>query len=57
MLDRQSSPFCFILLLIGTAGLLINEFVVHLGTATTLIFALFNVIGLILLGSWLFRKK
>ena len=48
----EVSPFA--LLSVGTFGLLINEFILDLGTLTTLMFAVFNVIGLVVLGiaSW-----
>ena len=39
----------FILLIIGTLGLLSNEFIFNLGRLATLIFAIFNVIGLTIL--------
>ena len=39
----------FILLLIGTTGLLINEFVLDWGRVATLSFAAINVVGLIIL--------
>ena len=39
----------FILLMIGTLGLLVNEFVLDWGTIATLIFAALNVVGLIIL--------
>ena len=41
--------FAFILLVIGTVGLLLNEFLFDLGSPATVTFALFNLIGLILL--------
>jgi hypothetical protein len=37
------------LLLIGTAGLLLNEFYLDWGRTATLTFALFNIIGIALL--------
>ena len=37
---------CFILLIIGTLGLLINEFVFDWGRAATITFAAFNTAGL-----------
>ena len=40
----------FVLMIIGTFGLLMNEFVFYWGTIATLTFALANVIGLIALG-------
>jgi len=39
----------FILLIIGTAGLLINEFIFDWGGAATVVFAIFNIAGLVLL--------
>jgi hypothetical protein len=47
----------FILLIIGTIGLLVNEFVADWGRAPTLIFAIFNCIGLVILGVAYFGKK
>ena len=41
----------FILLIIGTLGLVANEFILDWGTIATLIFAALNVIGLIILAS------
>ena len=39
----------FILIFIGTLGLLINEFIVDWGSTATLIFAAINVVGLAIL--------
>jgi len=39
----------FILLIIGTAGLLINEFVFDWGRVATVVFAIFNIAGLVIL--------
>jgi len=39
----------FILLIIGTVGLLINEFAFDWGRVATLVFAVFNFIGLAIL--------
>lgn len=39
----------FILLIIGTVGLLFNEFLFDLGRAATLTFAVLNFVGLVLL--------
>ena len=47
----------FALLMIGTIGLLVNEFVADWGRAPTLIFAIFNCIGLVTLGVTYFGKK
>ena len=42
--------FAFIVLIIGTAGLLLNEFVGDWGQAATITFACLNVVGLGVLG-------
>jgi len=47
----------FILLIIGTIGLLVNEFITDWGRAPTLIFAIFNCIGLGVLVVMYFSKK
>lgn len=47
----------FILLLIGTFGLLLNEFVFTWGRTGTLIFAVANIVGLVILGFSYWRKK
>ena len=47
----------FILLIIGTVGLLVNEFVSDWGRSATLIFAIFNCIGLLILAIEYFAKK
>jgi hypothetical protein len=39
----------FILLIIGTLGLVANEFILDWGAIATLIFAALNVVGLIIL--------
>jgi len=44
----ESSPF--VLLAIGTLGLLANEFLFDWGSVATLIFAALNVVGLVILG-------
>ncbi len=41
----------FILLIIGTIGLLVNEFVIDWGRGATITFAYLNVLGLVLLAS------
>ena len=52
----ELSPFA--LLIIGTLGLLVNEFVFDWGKTATLIFAAANVIGLLALGlTYWMRKK
>jgi hypothetical protein len=40
----------FVLLMIGTLGLLMNEFVFDWGRPATLLFAIINVVGLVALG-------
>jgi len=49
----------FILLIIGTLGLVINELIFDWGSAATLTFAAFNVGGLVLLAlmNWGIGKK
>ena len=47
----------FILLIVGTVGLLVNEFVTEWGRVGTLTFAVFNCIGLVTLAlAYLGRK-
>ena len=48
----------FILLIVGTLGLLINEFVFEWGSAATLTFAVFNLVGLTTLAIvfWAMKK-
>ena len=45
------------LLLVGTAGLLLNEFYLDWGRTATLSFALFNIIGIALLISISLQKR
>ena len=49
----------FILLIIGTLGLLVNEFVFDWGSTTTLAFAAVNVIGFAILAFmyWGIKKE
>lgn len=47
----------FILLLIGTTGLLVNEFVFDWGRAGTLVFAVFNGMGIVILAIIYLRTK
>jgi len=47
----------FVLLMIGTIGLLVNEFVADWGRAATLTFAIFNCVGLAILAATYFGKK
>jgi len=46
----------FLLLIVGTLGLLANEFVVHWGRTATLAFASSNVVGLVMLGYSVLRR-
>ncbi len=44
----------FLLVAVGTVGLLMNEFILEWGQAATLAFALANVVGLVAIGyGWL----
>jgi len=56
-MKNNISVIPFIILLIGTFGLLINEFIFNWGTILTLIFAVINIIGLFLLGIAYFNVK
>ena len=49
----------FILITIGTLGLLLNEFIVNWGSAATLTFAAVNVVGLAALAfsGWAMKKE
>ena len=49
----------FILLIIGTTGLLVNEFVTDWGRGVTITFACLNVLGLVLLAfaAWIIGKR
>ena len=47
----------FILLVIGTIGLLINEFTFNWGRCATLTFAVINVVGLAILAFAYWAKK
>ena len=46
----------FLLLIVGTSGLLANEFIVNWGRMATLAFAGSNVVGLVMLGYSLLRR-
>jgi len=56
-MSRSIKLTAFILLIIGTIGLLVNEFVADWGRTPTLIFAIFNCIGLVTLGVTYFGKE
>jgi len=47
----------FVLLMIGTCGLLMKEFIFALGRTGTLVFAAANVVGLMALGFSYWGKK
>jgi len=47
----------FVLLLVGTLGLLANELVFHWGRTATLLFAGLNVVGLAMLGPILWGSR
>ena len=48
----------FVLLIIGTIGLLVNEFVTDWGRGVTIMFACLNVLGLVVLtfATWITGK-
>jgi hypothetical protein len=48
-MDEVAKWSAFILLIIGTLGLLSNEFILDWGTIATLTFAALNIVGLIIL--------
>ena len=54
---RVTKLSAFILLIIGTIGLLVNEFITDWGRAATLLFAVFNFAGLVLLAFMNWGKK
>ena len=55
---RESTPLiAFILLIIGTIGLLINELIFDWGRCATLTFAIMNVVGLASLAFTHWSKK
>lgn len=47
----------FILLIIGTLGLIINEFIFNWGSTVTLAFAAVNIVGLAILAYTLWGRK
>ena len=49
----------FVLLIIGTIGLLVNEFVAGWGRGVTIVFACLNALGLTVLAyaTWAMRKR
>jgi hypothetical protein len=55
--SRTVKLTAFVLLMIGTIGLLVNEFVAGWGRAATLTFAIFNCVGLAVLAVTYFGEK
>ena len=54
-MKKYIQMIAIICLILGTLGLLLNEFLFSWGRPATLIFAAVNIIGLVMLG-FLFRK-
>jgi hypothetical protein len=46
-----------IFVLIGTVGLLINEFILNWGRTATLIFSAISLLGFTLMGMWMLQKN
>lgn len=55
---RVAELSAFILLIVGTIGLLLNEFVFDWGRVATLSFAAMNIVGLVILAytNWGMKK-
>ena len=49
----------FVLIFVGTIGLLVNEFVADWGSGATITFACLNVLGFVVLAfsAWTMRKR
>jgi len=49
----------FVLLIVGTIGLLVNEFVTDWGSGVTIAFAFLNILGLVVLAyaTWTMGKR
>jgi hypothetical protein len=58
-MKEAAKLIAFILLGIGTIGLLVNEFVTDWGRGVTITFACLNVSGFVLLAftAWIMRKR
>ncbi len=58
-MKEAAKLIAFILLIIGTIGLLVNEFVTDWGRGATITFACLNVLGLVLLAftAWIMGKR
>ena len=56
---RVAELSAFILLIVGTIGLLVNEFVFDWGRVATLSFAAINIVGLVILAytNWGMKKS
>ena len=56
---KAAKLIAFTILIIGTTGLILNEFVIDRGTFVTLIFAVLNVVGLaiIVFSNWVKMAK
>ncbi|MFC1908870.1 hypothetical protein ACFLXD_03280 [Chloroflexota bacterium] len=57
-MNKILAPGSFILIIIGTLGLLANEFIFDWGSSATLTFAVFNLVGLaaLALSYWSTKK-
>jgi hypothetical protein len=53
----RKAVWIFVLVVVGTLGLLANDFAFHWGRTATLLFAGLNVVGLAALGTALFRDR
>ena len=59
VLKEVAKTIAFILLIIGTIGLILNEFVADWGRSATITFACLNFVGLVVLAytSWVTGKQ
>jgi hypothetical protein len=56
-MNKNVKLFGFVLLWVGTFGLLLNEFILSWGSFGTLVFAVANIVGLIVLFFSCWGKK
>jgi len=56
-MKEAAKLIAFILLIIGTLGLLINEFIFDWGSTATIIFAAVNIVGFAILAYTFWGKK
>ncbi|HKL75319.1 MAG TPA: hypothetical protein VJ881_04550 [Halanaerobiales bacterium] len=56
-MNKNMGIYIFLLIFIGTLGLLVNEFILKWGTTATMFFSIANIIGLILLTYKSFKKR